>query len=138
MIFKRRHLYFVLFKLNQSFAEIPYLVVLTGNGITLKDSDNVYITTGILSLSHLTIYQIINPKRGTWSLTVPGSSGGHEILVMSSTTEIHFEHYFLVALPWGRRHTVEVPISNPVPGEFQWQIQERDRGARAPLIFRSK
>ena len=37
---------------------------------------------------------------------------------MSSTTEIHFEHYFLVALPWGRRHTVEVPISNPVPGEF--------------------
>ena len=64
------------------------------------------------------MYEIINPKRGAWSLTVPGSSGGHEILVMSSTTEIHFEHYFLVALPWGRRHTVEVPISNPVPGEF--------------------
>ena len=37
---------------------------------------------------------------------------------MSSTTKLHFEHYFLVALPWGRRHTVEVPISNPVPGEL--------------------
>lgn len=94
-----------------------FLIFLTGRGIVLKNADNVEITSGKLSLSHITIYEITNPRRGTWTLTVPGSNGDHEFSVKSSSdTNIDFDHYFLIKLSWHKRST-EVPISNPVVGK---------------------
>lgn len=94
-----------------------FLIVLTGRGIVLKNADDVEITSGKLSLSHITIYEITNPRRGTWTLTVPGSNGDHEFSVKSSSdTNVDFDHYFLIKLSWHRRST-EVPISNPVVGK---------------------
>ena len=94
-----------------------FLIVLTGRGIVLKNADNVEITSGKLSLSHITIYEITNPREGTWSLTVPGSNGDHEYSVKSSSdTNVDFDHYFLIKLSWHRQPT-EVPISNPVVGK---------------------
>ena len=95
----------------------PFLIVLTGHGIVLKNADNVEITSGKLSLSHITIYEITNPRKGTWTLTVPGSNGDHEYSVKSSSdTNVDFDHYFLIKLSWHRQPT-EVPISNPVVGK---------------------
>ena len=95
----------------------PFLIVLTGRGIVLKNADNVEITSGKLSLSHITIYEITSPRKGTWTLTVPGSNGDHEYSVKSSSdTNVDFDNYFLVKLSWHRRST-EVPISNPIVGK---------------------
>jgi len=89
-----------------------------GHDITLQDPESVEITSGKLSLSYITIYEITNPKRGTWTLTVPGSNGDHEFSVKtSSDTNVDFEHYFLIALSWRRGHNADVPISNPVTGK---------------------
>ena len=86
--------------------------------ITLQDPENVEITSGKLSLSFITIYEITNPKRGTWTLTAPGKNGDHEFSVKtSSDTNVDFEHYFLIALSWRRGHNADVPISNPVTGK---------------------
>ena len=86
--------------------------------ITLQDPENVEITSGKLSLSYITIYEITNPKRGTWTLTAPGKNGDHEFSVKtSSDTNVDFEHYFLIALSWRRGHNADVPISNPVTGK---------------------
>ena len=94
-----------------------FLIVLTGRGIVLKNADNVEITSGKLSLSHITIYEISNPRKGTWTLTVPGSNGDHEFSVKSSSdSNADFDHYFLITLSWRRRST-EVPVSNPVVGK---------------------
>ena len=94
-----------------------FLIVPTGHGIVLKNADNFEITSGKLSLSHITIYEITNPRKGTWSLTVPGSNGDHEYSVKSSSdTNVDFDHYFLIKLSWHRQPT-EVPISNPVVGK---------------------
>ena len=95
----------------------PLSYVLTGRGIVLKNADNVEITSGKLSLSHITIYEISNPRKGTWTLTVPGSNGDHEFSVKSSSdSNLDFDHYFLITLSWRRRST-EVPVSNPVVGK---------------------
>ena len=94
-----------------------FLIVLTGRGIVFKNADNVEITSGKLSLSHITIYEISNPRKGTWTLTVPGSNGDHEFSVKSSSdSNLDFDHYFLITLSWRRRST-EVPVSNPVVGK---------------------
>ncbi|XP_073229342.1 von Willebrand factor A domain-containing protein 7-like isoform X4 [Porites lutea] len=90
-----------------------------GHDITLQDPENVEITSGKLSLSYITIYEITNPKRGTWTLTAPGKNGDHEFSVKtSSDTNVDFEHYFLIALSWRRGHNADVPISNPVTGKL--------------------
>lgn len=90
-----------------------------GHVITLQDPENVEITSGKLSLSYITIYEITNPKRGTWTLTAPGKNGDHEFSVKtSSDTNVDFEYYFLIALSWRRGHNADVPISNPVTGKL--------------------
>jgi len=94
-----------------------------GQGITLIDPDNVVITSGKLSLSQISIYQINNPKKGAWSLAVSGSNGGHEFFVKSSSaTNVDFENYFLIAVPGRRGQKVEVPISNPVIGKLNKMV----------------
>ena len=92
---------------------------LPGRGITFKDPDNVIITSEKLSLSRMTIYQLINPKRGVWTLTVSVNQySWHEFLAKSSSdTNVDFEHYFLIPLLWRKRHAIEVPISSPVIGK---------------------
>ena len=68
-------------------------------------------------MSHITIYEITNPRKGTWTLTVPGSNGDHQYSVKSSSdSNVGFDHYFLITLSWRRRST-EVPVSNPVVGK---------------------
>lgn len=90
-----------------------------GDGIILRNTDNVEISSGKLSLPYVTIYEITNPKRGAWTLTVPGSLGDHEFSVKSSSdTNVDFEHYFLVELPSRRGRRTKVPISNPVAGKL--------------------
>ena len=120
-----------------------FLIVLTGRGIVLKNANNVEITSGKLSLSHITIYEITNPRKGTWTLTVPGSNGDHEYSVKSSSdSNVDFDHYFLITLSW-RRRSSEVPVSNPVVGKpvsflevdkiFRSQLWER-AWFRLPVI----
>ena len=88
-----------------------------GHGITLTDPDNIEITSGKLSLSQISVYQIDNPKDGAWTLAVSGTNGGHEFYVKSSSeTNVDFEQYFIIPLRGRRRETVDVPISNPVIG----------------------
>ena len=92
-----------------------------GQGITLTDPDNIIITSGKRSLSQISVYQIDNPKKGEWTLTVSGSNGGHQFYVKStSETNVDFEHYFII--PLSRRRHQEVPISNPIIGEFALSI----------------
>ena len=120
-----------------------FLIVLTGRGIVLKNANNVEITSGKLSLSHITIYEITNPRKGAWTLTVPGSNGDHEFSVKSSSdSNVDFDHYFLITLSW-RRRSSEVPVSNPVVGKpvsflevdkiFRSQLWER-AWFRLPVI----
>ena len=86
----------------------------------MKNPDDVVITSGKLSLSQISVYQIENPKNGTWTLIVSGSNGGHEFYVKSSSaTNVDFEQYFLMAVPGRRGAIVEVPISNPVIGKLE-------------------
>ena len=99
-------------------TQCPTFIAFTGRGITLKDPDNVIITSGKLSLSQISVFEISNPRRGAWTLTVSGSNGGHEFFVKSSSaTNVDFEYYFLIKLPGRRRQPVEVPNSNPVIGK---------------------
>lgn len=93
----------------------------TGEGITLKDPDDITITSGKLSLSQLSVYQIDNPKKGAWTLVVSGGNGGHEFYVKStSETNVDFEHYFIISLVSRRgRPPIEVPVSNPVIGRLK-------------------
>ena len=94
--------------------------LIAGQGITLKDPDNMVITSGKLSLSQISVYQIENPKKGAWTLIVSSGNGGHEFYVKSSSaTNVDFEHYFLIAVPGRRGGKVEVPISNPVIGKLK-------------------
>ena len=84
----------------------------------MRDPDNAIATSEKLSLSQICVFEISNPKRGTWSLTVSGSNGDHEFFVKSSSaTNVDFEYYFLIELPGRRRQPVEVPNSNPVIGK---------------------
>ena len=94
------------------------LLLIAGDGIILRNTDNVEISSGKLSLPYVTIYEITNPKRGAWTLTVPGSLGDHEFSVKSSSdSNVDFEHYFLVELPSRRGRRTKVPTSNPVAGK---------------------
>ena len=124
------YIIYVFFKINivNSLPTIEYHCVgiagvkterlFSGQGITLIDPDNITITSGKLSLSQITVYQIDRPKKGTWTLTISGSTGGHEFYVKSSSeTNVDFEFYFLISLG-RRRDATEVPISNPVIGKF--------------------
>lgn len=91
-----------------------------GQGITLTDPDNIIITSGKLSLSQISVYQIDNPKKGAWTLVVSGGNGGHEFYVKStSETNVDFEHYFIISLRGRRGQSAEVPISNPVIGRLK-------------------
>lgn len=87
-----------------------------GEGITLKDPDDSIIVSGKLNLSQISVYQIDNPKKGAWVLTISGRNGEHEFYVKSSSaTNVDFDHYFLTTVPGRRRlHNVEVPVSHPV------------------------
>ena len=99
------------------FTNIYIVYFLSGRGITLQDPDNIVIP-GKLGLSQISIFEIHNPKRGAWTLTVSGRNGGHEFFVKSSSaTNVDFEHYFLVEMPGRGRRMVEVPTSNPIIGK---------------------
>jgi len=39
------------------------------------DPDDIIITSGKLSLSQISVYQIDNPKKGAWTLVVSGGNG---------------------------------------------------------------
>lgn len=100
------------------FTNIYIVYFLSGRGITLQDPDNIIIP-GKLGLSQISIFEIHNPKRGAWTLTVSGGNGGHEFFVKSSSaTNVDFEHYFLVEMPGRGRRMVEVPTSNPIIGKW--------------------
>lgn len=99
------------------FTNIYIVYFLSGRGITLQDPDNIVIP-GKVGLSQISIFEIHNPKRGAWTLTVSGGNGGHEFFVKSSSaTNVDFEHYFLVEMPGRGRRMVEVPTSNPIIGK---------------------
>jgi len=94
-----------------------------GQGITLMDPDDIIITSGKLSLSQISVYQIDNPKKGAWTLVVSGGNGGHEFYVKStSETNVDFEHYFIISLRGRRGVSTEVPISNPVIGKLNKMV----------------
>ena len=94
-----------------------FLSFFAGHGITLSDPDDIIITSGKLSLSQISAYQIDNPKKGAWTLVVSSSNGGHEFYVKStSETNLDFENDFLISLRGRRGVLTEVPFPNPVIG----------------------
>ena len=86
--------------------------------VTLKDPKKVVITSGKVALSRIHVYQIKNPKAGTWKLTIPARAGKSEFFVKgSSLTNIDFEHSFILRRTW-RTKTEEIPIWHPVIGKY--------------------
>ena len=86
--------------------------------VTLKDPNNVVITSGKISLSKVHVYQIKNPTTGTWVLTIPSAAGKSDFFVKgSSATNIDFEHSFLIHRTRGRM-VEEVPIHHPIIGGY--------------------
>lgn len=84
---------------------------------SLKDPNNVVITSGKVALSKVHVYQIENPTVGTWVLTIPSTAGKSDFFVKgSSATNIDFEHSFLMRRTRGRA-VEDVPISHPVIGK---------------------
>ncbi|XP_031568688.1 uncharacterized protein LOC116303307 isoform X2 [Actinia tenebrosa] len=85
-----------------------------GAAISLTDSQGVTITSGKVSMSKVSIYEIASPRVGTWTLVIPPSAGLHNYFVKStSDSNIDFEYYFLRTI---RRPPSEVPIPEPLLG----------------------
>ncbi|KAK3730532.1 hypothetical protein QZH41_017239 [Actinostola sp. cb2023] len=85
-----------------------------GTTISLTDPRGVIITSGKISLSKVSVYEITRPKVGTWTLVCPPSIGQYNYFVKShSDSNIEFEYYFLFTM---HRPATEVPISQPLIG----------------------
>ena len=92
--------------------------------VTLKDPNNLVITSGKTTLSKVHVYQIRNPTAGTWVLTIPSAAGRSDFFVKgSSATNIDFEHSFLIHMPRGRT-VEEVPVHHPIIGGYFTLILE--------------
>ena len=87
-----------------------------GPRITLKDPRGSIIRSGKISLSRGAIYELNNPRPGTWRLTV-SSAGKHSYQVRgSSKTNVNFEHFF-VMIPTRGKSKKPIPISHPLLGK---------------------
>ena len=87
-----------------------------GPRITLKDPRGYIIRSGKISLSKGAIYELNNPRPGTWRLTV-SSAGKHSYQVRgSSKTNVDFEHFFVMIASRGRNKK-PIPISHPLLGK---------------------
>ena len=87
-----------------------------GPRITLRDPRGSIIRSGKISLSRGAIYELNNPRPGTWRLTV-SSAGKHSYQVKgSSKTNVDFEHFF-VMIPSRGRSKKPIPISHPLLGK---------------------
>ncbi|KAK3730533.1 hypothetical protein QZH41_017240 [Actinostola sp. cb2023] len=85
-----------------------------GTTISLTDPRGVKITSGKVSMSKVSIYEITKPKVGTWTLVVSLSAGKHSYFAKStSDTNIDFEHYFMLSIPGP---VTDIPVSDPLIG----------------------
>ncbi len=87
-----------------------------GPSIDLRDSTGASVTSGKITLSKGAIYEINNPRPGTWKLIVSGA-GKHTYLIKgSSQTNVDFE-YFFVMIPTRGRNRQPIPILHPLLGK---------------------
>ncbi|XP_031568684.1 von Willebrand factor A domain-containing protein 7-like isoform X4 [Actinia tenebrosa] len=86
-----------------------------GAAISLTDSQGVTITSGKVSMSKVSIYEIASPRVGTWTLVIPPSAGMHNYFVKSNSDQnIDFDYYFLMLI---KKPASEVPVTDPLIGE---------------------
>lgn len=94
-----------------------------GPRITLKDPKGYIIRSGKISLSRGAIYELNNPRPGTWGLTV-SSAGKHSYQIRGlSKTNVDFEHFF-VMIPARGRSKKPIPISHPLLGKCTIQYKQ--------------
>ncbi|KAL9960311.1 hypothetical protein ACROYT_G033756 [Oculina patagonica] len=94
-----------------------------GRGITLRDPTGAIVTAEKVILSQVSVYQIIKPAIGNWTLEISGSTtGAHEFYVKSSSdTNIDFKHYFMIPIGRGRGRA-EVPFPNSITGKHNKMV----------------
>ena len=86
-----------------------------GPSINLRNPRGALVNSGKITFSKGAIYEIPNPRPGTWKLTV-SAGGKHTYLVKgSSKTNVDFE-YFFVMFPTRGRSRMPIPISHPLQG----------------------
>ena len=79
----------------------------------LVDPSGVTFTSGKISMSGATVYQISKPQSGAWDLVVFSSAGSYEFRAKStSATNIDFEHFFLFTPTRGRQRNI--PLTQPL------------------------
>ena len=86
-----------------------------GPSIDLRDPMGTSVTSGKISLSKGAIYEIIDPRPGTWKLIVSGT-GKHTYLIKgTSKTNVDFGYFFVMIPIYGCRRQ-PIPISHPLKG----------------------
>ena len=90
--------------------------------VAVNDPKGTDVTLGVTNFPTLVVYEINNPRLGTWKLTVSGS-GKHSYQVKGvSKTNVDFEYFFVMIPSHGRGKPI--PISHPLLGEhfLRWSL----------------
>ena len=91
--------------------------------INLTDPTGASVGSGKVSLYKGAIYEINNPRPGTWELIVSSRAGKHNYLIKgSSETNVDFE-YFFVMIPTRGISRKPIPISHPLLGEYNYLLR---------------
>jgi len=91
--------------------------------INLTDPTGASVGSGKVSLLKGAIYEINNPRPGTWELIVGSRAGKHNYLIKgSSETNVDFE-YFFVMIPTRGISRKPIPISHPLLGEYNYLLR---------------
>ncbi|XP_068713370.1 hemicentin-2-like [Montipora foliosa] len=101
---------------DDSTEKIFITVVRQGSSqkVALKDPKGTDVIFGVTNFPTLVIYEINNPRFGTWKLAVSGS-GKHSYQVKGvSKTNVDFEYFFIMIPSRGRGKPI--PISHPLLG----------------------
>ena len=86
----------------------------TGASVDLKDPLDVSITSGKITVSKVTIFEMDHPTPGIWRLIVSAAAGKHTYMVKgSSKTNLDFNFIFVIP----RYPGTPIPIPHPLAGE---------------------
>lgn len=88
-----------------------------GPKITLKDPLGRVVLSGKVFFPRGALYEINNPRPGSWKLSISGT-GKHTYLVKgSSKTNVDFDFFFVMIPRYGRNRK-PIPISHPLIGMY--------------------
>ena len=88
----------------------------SGPSINLRDPRGSSVTSGKISFSKAAIYEISQPRPGTWKLIISGAGKHNYVIKGSSKTNVDFENFF-VMIPTSGKLRKPIPISHPLLGE---------------------